>query len=64
MATRVPGKRKQSRTGQGVRLQSQSKEIIYKVYTYFKKNQEKTKVTARNGAFDRTLEATGYLFES
>ena len=42
-------------TGQGVRLDSQSKEMLLNVYTYFKRLQSKTR---SKGAFERTLEAT------
>ena len=42
-------------TGQGARLDSQSKEMLLNVYTYFKRLQSKTR---SKGAFERTLEAT------
>ena len=44
------------RVKQGIRLNSQAKEIISNVYKYFKDLDRRSK---GKGAFQRTLEATG-----
>ena len=43
--------------GKGIRLNSQSKEIILNVYEYFQKIHAKGKA---KGPFQRTLDATGF----
>ena len=54
-STRISGSKGSKRLGWGVRLQSQSKEIVANVYKYFERLHSKEKST---GPFKRTIEAT------
>ena len=50
--------RNKRKLGQGIRLHSQSKEIIMNVYFYFEKMAKKSRTTVKTSA-ERTVEATG-----
>ena len=50
--------RRKRASGQGVRLKSQTKDIVLNVHKYFGKQEAKAKRRGK-GAFEKTLEATG-----